>query len=131
MKNKYIIGGSIIVVFLVLMGYLFTQTNVAYENDFTSVMKSHQMVKATGAWDKAKGFKIDREKNLFSFYLNDNDGVQMKVIYKGMIPNNFQSATTVVVTGKYKNGYFLADDILTKCPSKYDNEYKEETASNT
>ena len=131
MKNKYFVGGSIIVVFLVLMGYLFTQTNVAYENNFTSIMKSHQMVKATGAWDKTKGFKIDKAKNLFSFYLNDAEGVQMKVIYKGTIPNNFQSSTTVVVTGRYENGYFLADDILTKCPSKYNSEYKEETTSKT
>ena len=44
----------------------------------------------------------------------------MRVVYEGTIPNNFESATSVVVTGKYQNGYFHAKDILTKCPSKYE-----------
>ena len=49
----------------------------------------------------------------------DNSGRQMKVVYKGSIPNNFESSTSIVVTGKYQNGVFQATDILTKCPSKY------------
>jgi cytochrome c-type biogenesis protein CcmE len=52
----------------------------------------------------------------------DQDGNQMKVVYDGTIPNNFETAKSVVVTGQYKDGYFHARDILTKCPSKYENE---------
>ena len=52
----------------------------------------------------------------------DDNGNEMKVIYEGTIPNNFESAQSVVVTGKYKEGYFHAKDILTKCPSKYEEE---------
>ncbi|MBZ0178709.1 MAG: cytochrome c maturation protein CcmE [Melioribacteraceae bacterium] len=130
MKNKYLIGGFIIVVFLGLMGYLFTQTNVAYENNFAEIKHTDKTIKATGAWVKSKGYDIDNEKNLFSFYMIDNQGVELKVVYKGAIPNNFESSTSVVVTGKYKNGYFIASDILTKCPSKYEEQYTEDTASN-
>ena len=54
MNNKYIFGGFIIVVFLGMMAYLFTQTNVAYENDFKNVMTTDNTVKATGAWVKSK-----------------------------------------------------------------------------
>ena len=46
--------------------------------------------------------------------------IEMKVIYEGTIPNNFETAKSVVVTGQYQNGYFHAKDILTKCPSKYE-----------
>ena len=57
--------------------------------------------------------------------MTDNSGQELKVVYKGAIPNNFESATSVVVTGKYHNGIFHASDILTKCPSKYEEEFTE------
>lgn len=131
MKNKYMFGGFIIVVFLGIMIYLFTQTNVTYEENFTIIKTSSKTIKATGAWVKAKNYEIDRERNLFSFYMEDYNGTEMKVIYKGAIPNNFESATSVVVTGKYNgdNGYFMASDILTKCPSKYEEQFDASAAS--
>jgi cytochrome c-type biogenesis protein CcmE len=120
MKNKYIFGGIIIAVFLVLMGYLFTQSNIEYVDDFNKVMSSEKTVKATGSWVKEKNYQLDNQNKTFSFMMTDVNGNQMKVIYEGSIPNNFESATSVVVTGKYQNGYFHAKDILTKCPSKYE-----------
>lgn len=119
MKNKYMFGGIIIVVFLGVMIYLFTQTNVSYESSLVKVMQSEKTVKATGSWVKERNYEINKEKNLFSFYLKDDQGNMMKVIYHGTIPNNFESSTSVVVTGKYHDGAFHATDILTKCPSKY------------
>ncbi len=120
MKNKYIFGGVIIVVFLGLMMYLFTQSNIEYVDDFNKVMSTEKIVKATGSWVKEKNYQIDNQNKTFSFIMTDVNGNQMKVIYEGTIPNNFESATSVVVTGKYQNGYFHAKDILTKCPSKYE-----------
>ncbi len=120
MKNKYIFGGIIIAVFLVLMGYLFTQSNIEYVDDFHKVMSTEKIVKATGSWVKEKNYQIDNQNKTFSFFMTDEKGNQMKVIFEGTIPNNFESATSVVVTGKYQNGYFHAKDILTKCPSKYE-----------
>jgi len=120
MKNKYIFGGFIIVVFLGLMIYLFTQSNIQYQDDFTQVVKSDKTVKATGSWVKEKNYSIDKENKTFSFYMIDVNGNEMKVVYDGTIPNNFETATSVVVTGKYQDGYFHAKDILTKCPSKYE-----------
>ena len=120
MKNKYIFGGVIIVLFLSLMGYLLTQSNINYESNFKNVMTSDKTVKATGSWVKEKNYEINKEKRTFSFYMVDESGNEMKIVYDGTIPNNFESATSVVVTGQYKDGYFHAKDILTKCPSKYE-----------
>lgn len=122
MKNKYIFGGIIIVVFLAIMGYLFTQSNIQYQDDFSKVMNTSKTVKATGTWVKEKNYNIDRDNNTFTFYMVDDKGNEMKVVFDGTIPNNFETATSVVVTGKYVNGYFHAKDILTKCPSKYENQ---------
>ena len=120
MKNKYLFGGGIIVVFLGIMIFLFTQTNVQYENNFSNIVKSDKTVKATGSWIKAKNYHIDKENNRFVFFMKDNLGKEMKVISRGTVPNNFESSTSVVVTGKYHEGSFYATDILTKCPSKYE-----------
>lgn len=122
MKNKYLFGGIIILVFFSIMAYLFTQTDIKYENDFSKVVNSTHTVKATGAWVKSKNYSMDKVNNMFSFYMVDNFGKEIKVVYNGTIPNNFESCTSVVVTGKYKNGNFVASDILTKCPSKYESQ---------
>lgn len=119
MKNKYIFGGFIIVLFLGIMAYLFTQSNIKYETDFNNVKSSDKTVKATGSWVKEKSYDLNREQNTFSFFMRDERGDEMKVVYNGVMPNNFETATSVVVTGSYRNGYFHAKDILTKCPSKY------------
>ena len=120
MKNKYIFGGAIIVLFLGIMGYLFTQSNIKYESDFSVVKSTDKTVKATGSWVKEKNYEMNKDLNTFSFFMKDEKGNEMKVICEGVMPNNFESATSVVVTGSYKNGYFHAKDILTKCPSKYE-----------
>ncbi|MCP5062974.1 MAG: cytochrome c maturation protein CcmE [Ignavibacteriae bacterium] len=129
MNNKYMFGVVIIAVFLSIMGYLFTQTNISYEENFSVVKTSSKTIKATGSWVKEKSYVIDKEKKQFSFYIVDHLGNEMKVTYDGAIPNNFESATSVVVTGKYTNGSFHADDILTKCPSKYEETFEASSKS--
>ncbi|NCQ17140.1 MAG: cytochrome C biogenesis protein [Ignavibacteria bacterium CG_4_8_14_3_um_filter_37_9] len=129
MKNKYIFGGVIAVVFLGMMIYLFTKSNIQYESDFAKVMSSERTIKATGTWVKEKNYEVNKSERTFVFYMKDAAGHEMKVIYSGTIPNNFESAQSIVVTGLYKNGNFHAKDILTKCPSKYQD--KQNAAANS
>ncbi|HMN49441.1 MAG TPA: cytochrome c maturation protein CcmE [Ignavibacteriaceae bacterium] len=128
MKNKYIFGGFIIVLFLGIMAYLFTQSNIKYESNFANIKGTDKIVKATGSWVKEKNYEMNREQNTFSFFMKDEKGDEMKVIYNGVMPNNFETATSVVVTGSYQNGYFHAKDILTKCPSKYEQKNVQSTS---
>jgi cytochrome c-type biogenesis protein CcmE len=129
MKTKNIIGGIIIVSFLGIMGYLFTQSNIKYENNFIAVKSSDKTVKATGSWVKEKKYTYDSENNLFQFYMVDENGEEMKVVYRGAMPNNFESATSVVVTGSFQDNYFYAKEILTKCPSKYQDQPTAQSSS--
>jgi cytochrome c-type biogenesis protein CcmE len=129
MKNKYMFGGIIIIVFMSIMGYLFTETNISYEENFSNIVTSNKTMKATGSWVKEKNYHVDKQKKQFSFYMKDFLGNEMKVVYDGTIPNNFESSTSVVVTGKYKDGSFHANDILTKCPSKYEEQFDESSKS--
>ncbi|KAB2908322.1 MAG: cytochrome c maturation protein CcmE [Ignavibacteriaceae bacterium] len=117
-NGRFVIGGGIIVVFLVFMGYFFTQSSIGYEESLAKVKESGKTVRATGSWVKEK--KYEYKNKVFSFYMKDETGNEMKVVYQGAIPNNFESATSVVVTGKFVGDVFEAKDILTKCPSKYE-----------
>lgn len=47
---------------------------------------------------------------------------RMPVFYYGVVPGNFDQATSVVLKGKPSEGVFVADQMLVKCPSKYQGE---------
>ena len=60
-------------------------------------------------------------KGNFTFNLQDGTGKLVKVIYPKPRPANFEQAVSVVAIGHYDAGQqaFLAEDMLVKCPSKY------------
>ena len=51
--------------------------------------------------------------------MKDEDGNVRRVIYPKPKPNNFEQATQLVVIGEMRNDVFFANDMLMKCPSKY------------
>lgn len=55
------------------------------------------------------------------FDLKDETGI-MKVRYVGPPQSNLEHATQVVVIGSVKGETFEADQMLVKCPSKYESE---------
>lgn len=55
----------------------------------------------------------------FEFYLIDQLGIKKKVVLHKSKPQDFDKSEQIVVIGKMKNDVFEADDILMKCPSKY------------
>ncbi|MEZ4910757.1 MAG: cytochrome c maturation protein CcmE [Saprospiraceae bacterium] len=82
------------------------------------------LVKIAGKLSKDKPIVFDAEKNpnLFSFFMYDDEGKEMKVhVYKPK-PQDFEMSEQIVVTGRMQDGIFQASDILLKCPSKYKNE---------
>ena len=60
-------------------------------------------------------------KQSLYFTIKDDTGT-MPVSYTGSPVSNLESATKVVVIGKYENGVFHARDMQVKCPSKYEAE---------
>lgn len=50
---------------------------------------------------------------------------QLKVHYKGLTPDMFKDEAEVIIEGEYRNGVFLADNLITKCASRYDVELSE------
>lgn len=117
MKPKLIIGIIAIVVFTSLLMYNFgnsISTYVDFEN--AEGMESAHVV---GKWDISKEYGFSIESRNFSFYMEDQSGNVRRVIYPKPKPNNFEQADQLVVIGEMQNGVFYANDMLMKCPSKY------------
>lgn len=65
------------------------------------------------------GINQSGDKLSFSFTLVDENNNAQKVIYHEPMPIDFLRSEKVVVVGSYENDTFIADKILMKCPSKY------------
>lgn len=58
-------------------------------------------------------------EGVLHFQLKDPEGEVLAVAYEGVKPANFEQATSVVAIGRFHDGVFEADQLLVKCPSKY------------
>ncbi|WP_209332032.1 cytochrome c maturation protein CcmE [Lunatimonas salinarum] len=69
---------------------------------------------------KVVGIEVGEDKTSFTFLMVDNDGTEQQVYYNEPVPADFERSEQVVVIGSYKNeSIFVAEKILMKCPSKY------------
>lgn len=57
----------------------------------------------------------------FRFMIKDEMGQPLEVVYRQPKPGNFDQAISVVAIGAFDSAsnVFVADDLLVKCPSKY------------
>lgn len=72
----------------------------------------------TGSWD--------RKSNPMRFVIRDEadkdgTGATLKVVYNGPVPSTFGDGVTAIVTGPINDqGEIEAQEMITKCPSKYE-----------
>lgn len=93
-------------------------------SSFAEVRKSGEAAKVVGVLSKDKPMYYDAEKNanLFTFYMKDQDGEEHKVTLHAAKPQDFELSEQIVATGSFVGDEFVASSILMKCPSKYKNE---------
>ncbi len=65
------------------------------------------------------GIQPSADKLSFSFLMVDENQNEQVVFYNEPMPPDFQRSEKVVVIGAYQQNTFVADKILMKCPSKY------------
>ena len=119
MKIKLTIGLAVIAVALIFGAASFVQTTVEYA-DFQTAVSTNRRVQVKGEWEQGKETRFDPVKGQFTFFMKDDKGYEMKVVYDGVKPNNFELANALVIKGRTEGTYFHASEILTKCPSKYE-----------
>jgi len=70
------------------------------------------------------------DPNYCSFTLKDQKGLTRKVVYLQPKPQDIERSDVIVVVGKANGDEFLAEHIILKCPSKYQENkdpFKDET----
>lgn len=65
-------------------------------------------------------YEPQTDPNFFRFLLEDDQKEVQEVLYFNPKPADFERSEKIVVVGSMKNGKFVADKILMKCPSKYE-----------
>lgn len=68
---------------------------------------------------KIVGIEKSPDNLSFTFVLIDENNKEQTVYYQEPMPPDFARSEKVVVIGSYKGDRFVADKILLKCPSKY------------
>lgn len=123
MKKIHIVA-LIVLALGVSMIVLQAKQVTSYAN-FNDAQGKTEKVKVAGTLVKNKPMVYEPEKdaNKFMFYLKDQNNVELQVMLMKPKPQDFELSEQIVVTGEMKNGVFVANDVLMKCPSKYkDNE---------
>lgn len=119
MNNRTLILIIITAIFMVFLMINFA-SNTSIYTDFQTAKKTNEEVHIVAEWIKREQAYYDPQKDQFSFFLRDTLGNEAFVIYPDPKPVNFEQADKIVVIGKFQSDTFLANKILMKCPSKYE-----------
>ncbi len=130
MKRSHIIG---IVLIAAAIGIIISTAGDA--SSYVTFSEAYDMAK--GGSDKSihvvgeltrdnqgeiTGIYPSADKLSVRFIMQDENGKKQEVFYNEPIPPDFMRSEKVVVIGSYNDELFVADKILLKCPSKYQEE---------
>ena len=118
MKLKTVLGLGLMLGFTLLMFLNFGQQVGGYM-DFEEAERTGSQAHVVGTWVESERFAYDRSRNIFSFHMADEQGQVRKVHYSNPKPANFEDAEQLVIEGRVEGNVFVAEHILVKCPSKY------------
>jgi cytochrome c-type biogenesis protein CcmE len=119
-KPLYLIGIAIILLAIVLGYYGLRSAFRPYTTSVSEAMSTARGVQLAGFLYPGETGSYD-DKGDFTFKLQDGTGKVVQVVYPKPKPANFEQAVSIVAIGHYDaaKSAFLADDMLVKCPSKY------------
>ncbi|MDP4291219.1 MAG: cytochrome c maturation protein CcmE [Bacteroidota bacterium] len=120
MNQRHIV--AVIVIIIAIGVVISTLVNSSTYADFSTAQKhSGSECQIIGMLNRHKpiGYNAMEKVNRFSFFMKDKEGSEMKVIYNGSKPQDFEKCDQVVISGYATDSVFYAKTLLLKCPSKY------------
>ncbi len=117
-KPLHIAGIGIILLAVIYGVFGFQSGFRSYTQSVDEAIASSRSVQLAGFLGTTGEYDADGR---FTFMLQDEDGKLIKIVSDDPRPANFEQAISIVAIGRYDQGEqaFLADDLLVKCPSKY------------
>lgn len=124
-KLKFIIGGVIIIIAVIFLVVQSISSTGAYY--MTVADLNSQNDKLMGQKIRVSGAIVPESEDwnatelMLNFHMTDETGEEVLVSFHGSRPSNFSRATEAIVEGEMTpNGTFQADNLLLKCPSRYE-----------
>ena len=116
MKPAAWVGLAIIIASLAFGARAFV-TNLTPYVTFDQAREARAPVQVMGKLDK-ESISIDSGTTL-DFTLLDDKGDRLPVTFSAARPANFEMAVQVTAIGRYDGKIFQAENLLVKCPTKY------------
>ena len=113
----YAVGAVLVVAFLAY-GTTSFKSNLTPYVSFEEAARSGKKVQVAGGLVENSTEYLDASEEL-RFAMVDEEGHTLTVHYIGVKPGNFEEAVQIVAVGTYHQGVFEAEQLLVKCPSKY------------
>jgi cytochrome c-type biogenesis protein CcmE len=125
-KKSYIIGGVVVLGFIAVVLAMTLMTGSYWltvsELQADASRYAGENVRVSGAVLQESADWNPQEVTL-RFIVSDESGAQLPIVFFGPRPDNFVRATEAIVEGRLlPDGSFQADNLLLKCPSRYDEE---------
>jgi cytochrome c-type biogenesis protein CcmE len=120
-RTRLLIATGVIVVVFVIGVVFLVQKQGAYYRQVSDLKTGQYDGKNVKVGGRVIDGTINRDAGGVHFEIKDLTGKDavVKVTYSGQMPNTFASGVDVVVMGKYSSDVLTADQLQTKCPSKY------------
>jgi cytochrome c-type biogenesis protein CcmE len=118
-KQRLFIGILFLVLFTTLVMYNFSGSISSYVNFVEAEGREGYRSYVIGTWESELPHGFSMETRTFNFHMKDESGNIRRVVFSNAKPSNFEEADQLVVKGVMQNGVFFSDDMLVKCPSKY------------
>lgn len=122
-RTRLLIATAVIVVVFVIGVVFLVQKQGAYYRQVSDLVTGKYDGKSVKVGGRVLNGTINRDASGVHFTIEDLTGKPdtVKVSYAGQMPSTFGGGVDVVVVGKYASAGELitADQLQTKCPSKY------------
>ena len=120
MRSRAVLGtlGVVAIVGFLAYGATAFRSNLTPYVSFEQARSSPGAVQVAGKL-VAGSDAVDKATGSLVFTIQDDRSDTMRVAYHGPVPGNFKEATLVVAVGRFKDGRLEAENLLVKCPSKY------------
>ncbi|MDZ4699383.1 MAG: cytochrome c maturation protein CcmE [Rhodothermales bacterium] len=115
-KNFIALGAGVVFVAVLFMNF---GSSVGGYMNFQEAQASGSNAHIVGQWASDLPFSYNKDTNVFSFHMRDESGQLLQVHYPNPKPANFEDAEKLVIEGRVEGDVLMAEHILVKCPSKY------------
>ncbi len=123
-KIKFIIGGVAVALAVVYLIYAGIASNSAYFLTIDELYAKgdsmlNRTVRVSGKVD-ATTINFNNRDLVLQFDVLSDSGERLHVIFNGPKPDQMREGAEAILEGKYNGSQFTAQDLLLKCPSRYE-----------